>query len=163
MSPRPRTRSPEPVDCDCTKSRHVHATAVMYQEHRCGCTPCGDAFREYRAKRLGYNDPVQAAPVTGEFVATFPMHGGISEARAKRQAYDQLLALTREQGVTVLKPWTFRVERTRAGLFLTARAPAESDRPVTEVRAAAEHFAYEHEQAHPALAQWITKHLEVAA
>lgn len=101
--------------------------------------------------------------VQGMFVATFPIHGATSDARAKRQAYDQLLALTREQGVTVLKAWTFRVEHTRAGRFLTARAPAESARPIEEVRSRAELFAYEHEQAHPALAHWIHKHLEVAA
>ena len=99
----------------------------------------------------------------GAFVATFPVHGGISESRATRQAYDQLIEMTKAQGVVVKAPFEFRFERTRAGRFLTARAPAETARPVPEVVAAAEHFAYEHERAHPALAAWVSKHLEEVA
>ena len=59
--------------------------------------------------------------------------------------------------------WAFRIERTPAGRFLTARAPAETTRPRSEVLAAAEHFAYEHERALPALASWVSKHLEEVA
>lgn len=164
--------------CDCVKAQHEHGTWQMYKVDGCGCDPCTTAYtaysRDLAARRTAARPakrqaaPKQAATppqdlVQGVFVATFPIHGGTSDARAKRQAYDQLLALTREQGVTVKAAWQFRVEHTRKGRFLTARAPAETDRPRAEVRAAAEHLAYEHEQAHPALARWIHKHLEVAA
>lgn len=97
---------------------------------------------------------------TGQFVATFPVHGGISETRAARQAYDQLIALTRDAGVVVKGKWVFRLDNTATGSFLIARAPAETDRPCAEVLAAAEHFADEHELDHPLLAKWVGKHLE---
>lgn len=156
---RPRTRSAEPVLCECTRRKHFHGTASMYQDHLCGCDPCTRAYTEYRAGRRGFSeqDPTATA---GVFVATFPVHGGISQARASRQAYDQLLAMTREQGVVVKGEWSFRMEATPQGVFLTARAPAETDRPRAEVIAAAELFAYEHERAHPLLTKWINRRLE---
>jgi hypothetical protein len=33
--------------CDCRKTTHEHGTRGMYGYHRCRCTPCGDANREY--------------------------------------------------------------------------------------------------------------------
>lgn len=162
MSPAPRSRSVEPAVCDCPRSSCAHGSASMYQKHSCGCTPCGHAYTEYRAGRRAFSE-ADPEPVEGVFVATFPVHGGISKARAARQAYDQLIALTTEQGVLVKGKWTFRLERTAAGMFLTARAPAETDRPRAEVLAAAEHFAYEHEMAHPLLAKWVSRRLEEVA
>lgn len=99
----------------------------------------------------------------GQFIATFPVHGGISETRAARQAYDQLIALTRDAGVVVKGAWVFRLDNTATGAFLIARAPAETDRPSADVLAAAEHFAAEHELDHPLLAKWISRHLEEVA
>lgn len=158
----PRTRPQVEAVCDCPRAQHVHGTPVMYQVHGCGCDDCGHEYSEYRAGRRAFGGPAPA-PISGQFVAAFPVHGGISKTRAARQAYDQLISLTREQGVVVKGVWAFQLERTPMGMFLTARAPAETDRSRAEVLAAAEHFAYEHERAHPLLARWVTGHLEGVA
>lgn len=40
-----RTRT-ETIDCDC-QNRRPHGHFHTYQYHRCGCTPCRIAHREY--------------------------------------------------------------------------------------------------------------------
>lgn len=164
MSGRPRTRSSEPVSCDC--GRHVHGTASMYQHHLCGCTPCTDAYTEYRAGRRGFSEPPPppAVGITGVFVATFPYFGGLSRQRLGRHVRWPFLELAEQHGVE-LEPGdpVIRVDRTGAGTFVVVSQPARSARPVAEVRRRAAEMAYEHEQAHPLLAKWITKHLQEVA
>lgn len=36
-----------PAVCDCTKTSHEHGTRSMHAFHRCGCTPCCEANRDY--------------------------------------------------------------------------------------------------------------------
>jgi hypothetical protein len=40
--------------CDCTQASHTHGTRDMYGYHRCGCTPCGDANRDYNRRAAKY-------------------------------------------------------------------------------------------------------------
>ena len=48
----------------------------------------------------------------------------------------------------------------RLSMAIVITMVAVSRRPVAEVRRRAAEMAYEHEQAHPLLAKWITKHLQ---
>lgn len=50
-------RATAPVDlavCRCPLASHQHGTRDMYGYHRCRCTPCGDANREYNRQAAKY-------------------------------------------------------------------------------------------------------------
>lgn len=169
---RRRTRSPEPVDCTCKVARHEHGTVAMYGSHRCGCDPCFDEYTRHqkaigrRAQTRDAPSPArdsEHAPTVGEFVASFPFYGGMSGARARRIALEQMIEMVREQDITVTGNFIYQFERGPGGAFLTVRAPAESSRSTAEITASAVHMAEQREQAHPALARWITQHLEGVA
>lgn len=167
MTGRPRTRPTTPADCDCHIKKHVHGTAAMYQDHRCGCTTCSHAYAEYRAKRRGYSEQTPApfdGPIEGLFIATFPYYGGLSPQRLRRILRAEVAALAEAQGVDLLPgDPVVRVDRTGAGAFVVVRHPGVSARPLAEVRRRAGQMAYEHEQAHPSLARWINEHLKGVA
>lgn len=99
----------------------------------------------------------------GQFVATFPFYGGMSRERLRRHVRWPFLELAQLQGVELLsgEP-VIRIDRTGAGDFVVVSQAAVSRLPAAEVQRRAAEMAYEHEQAHPLLAKWITKHLEVA-
>lgn len=46
--------------CDCTKTTHEHGTRSMHGYHKCGCTPCREANRDYyrRANRYKSRRPM---------------------------------------------------------------------------------------------------------
>lgn len=96
---------------------------------------------------------------TGTFVATFPYLGGWSAERIRRAVRPELHALATAQGVVLTGEPTFRMDRTARGAMVVVQAEAMSTRPVAEVRAHAEHMAYEHELVHPDLARHITSRL----
>ena len=158
---RPRTRPKAPVDCNCVRAQHRHGTRSMYQQHSCGCDPC---YFAYNNRRDPAERPAPAAETGGLFVATFPYDGGFSQERLARALRPEVARLAAAQAVRLL-PGDIRVrfDRTGAGTFVVAAIPAVSDRPAAEVRSRAAEFAYEHEQAHPELARWVSKHLEEAA
>lgn len=170
-----RIRSPEPQSCDCPRAQHVHGTFPMYQTHKCGCAPCTSANADNRRKYRHRTAPPKAAkpaaipepaPTTTEdlFVATFPYYGGYSVPHLRRVLRYEVFALAEAQGVELLPgDPQIRIDRTGAGVFAVVLHRAESSRPVAEVRERAAVLAYEHEQAHPALARWINKHLQEVA
>lgn len=110
------------------------------------------------------NRPAPApSTATDLFIATFPYYGGLTPQRLHRILRPEVAALAAAQGVELLAgDPVVRVDRTGAGAFVVVAHPAESSRPAGEVRERAAVMASEHEQAHPALARWISKHLEVA-
>lgn len=105
-----------------------------------------------------------AVTARGRFVATFPYYGGLTRERLARHVRWPFLELAEAEGVELLPgDPTVRIDRTGAGDFVVVSQAAVSRRPVAEVRRRAAEMAYEHEQAHPLLTKWITKHLEVAS
>jgi hypothetical protein len=108
--------------------------------------------------------PSDAITARGQFVATFPYYGGLTRQRLARHVRWPFLELALREGVELLPgDPTVRVDRTGAGEFVVVSQAAVSREPLVEVRHRAQEMAYEHEQAHPLLAKWITKHLEVAS
>ncbi|MGO2311670.1 MAG: hypothetical protein ACTH6A_06570 [Brachybacterium tyrofermentans] len=97
--------------------------------------------------------------VIGTFVATFPLHGGMSPQRIRRATRPDVYAIAERQGVVITAELQYRLDRTRTGQLVVVQAEAFSTRPVAEVRKHAEVMAYEHEVAHPAMAGWIGRHL----
>lgn len=105
-----------------------------------------------------------AVTARGRFVATFPYYGGLTRERLARHVRWPFLELAEAEGVELLPgDPTVRIDRTGAGDFVVVSQAAVSRRPVAEVRRRAAEMAYEHEQAHPLLAKWITKHLQEVA
>jgi len=98
--------------------------------------------------------------VSGTFVATFPFYGGWSPARIVRAVRPEVHAMAAAQGVEITGDPIVRLHRTPRGALVVVRAAATSTRPPAEVRAHAEHMAYEHELIHPHLAREITEQLE---
>lgn len=163
MTGRTRSRPVEPVDCDCKRKRHTHSTAAMYQNHRCGCTPCTHAYAEYREGRRGFSDP-DPTPIQGLFVATFPYYGGLSPQRLQRILRTEVAALAEGQGVRVLAgDLLVRIDRTGAGVFVAVAVPAETLAPLVEVNQRAAELAWRHEQAHPLLAKALISSIEEEA
>lgn len=160
---RPRSRASKPASCDCARAAHVHGTAVMYQNHRCGCSPCTHAYGEYRTGRRGFSE-ADPTPVRGLFVATFPYYGGLSPQRLRRILRSEVAALAAEQGVRVLAgDLRVRVDRTGAGEFVAVAVPAETSIARTEVDQRAAEFAWRHEHAHPQLAAALTSSIDEEA
>lgn len=166
-----RTRSAEPQTCDCRRAQHTHGTRLMYAKHSCGCAPCTAANTQHSKGHTARQRSEAAAaaagapaPTRGLFVATFPYYGGYTRPHLERVLRPAVAALAEKQDVQLL-PGDLRVrlDRTGAGVFVVVGVPAVSARPPAEVRERAAVLADEHEQAHPVLARWIHKHLEVAA
>lgn len=100
----------------------------------------------------------------GLFVATFPYFGGLTRQRLARHVRWPFVELAQQQGVELLPgDPTVRIDRTGAGEFVVVSQAAVSRRPAAEVRRRAQEMAWEHEQAHPRLSEWITRQLEEAA
>lgn len=163
---RPRTRSTTPVECKHKRVRHEHGTRDMYLQDGCGCDACFAAHSTRTAtERLERIGRAPAEPITarGQFVVVFPFFGGMSEQHVRRQVRWPFFELAKEQGVDLVggDP-EVRFVRSGAGAFVRVEQPAVSRRPVGEVRARAEEFAWRHEQADPSLASWVTEQLEVA-
>ena len=147
----------------------------MYALHRCRCEACQAKEREYRAntraRREGRRLPKASTPppppseitARGQFVVVFPFFGGMSEQHVRRQVRWPFFELAKQQGVELVggDP-EVRFVRSGAGAFVRVEQPAVSRRPVGEVRARAEEFAWQHEQADPSLASWVNEQLEVA-
>lgn len=105
-----------------------------------------------------------STPIRGLFVATFPYYGGLSPERLRRILRMEIAALAAAQGVHLLAgDLAVRIDRTGAGVFVSAAIAAESDRPLAEVEQRAAEMTWAHEQAHPQLARALTKTLEEVA
>lgn len=171
MSPRARSRSSVPVECRHKQVRHEHGSSLMYISDGCGCDACTVAYSTAQAERRDETKRAEASdlPSTeitarGQFVATFPAQRGMTRTRLARHHRWDFYELAAVQGVELLPgDPTIRVDRTGAGEFVVMSQAAVSRRPVVEVRSRAAEMAYEHEQAHPLLAKWITKHLQGVA
>lgn len=163
--------------CDCARTTHEHGTGRMYALHRCRCEACRAKEREYRANTRARQEgrrlpkastpppppPPSAVTARGQFVATFPFHGGMSKQRVRRHVVWPFFELAQQQGVQLLPGDPLvRIMRTSAGVFVRVEQPAVSRRPADEVRTRAAEFAGRHEQVDPSLAAWVTEQLEVA-
>lgn len=134
----------------------------MYQKHSCGCTPCGDAYSQYRRGQRGFTETIEL--VGGLFVATFPYFGGLSPQRLRRILRMEVAALAEAQGVRLLSgEMVVRIDRTGAGAFVSVAVDGQSERPLREVQQRAAELAWRHEQAHPQLARALTGSLEEVA